>query len=810
FSALNSEYDLKLYGVEDLPLYLENLGAFYQSQPFKPEIKQYFAIIKDALDKLKPYIYDGNLKEFDALQEQSKNKKIPFRRYVTRLFDLMRENQLRTDEYPTFVKLQKVIQLEDKIDFEKASQAREKLIIDLTDSISDKKDMAELVDKSLEFKKGILSAAGYASFLKDIAFKQRLNMANYPAFSLYADYITEYEEVSNKSLLKEITYLEKALRERFYTDIRQKRLDELYRYLETMDKLVDFRMFNEDVSYFFRNRKEMSSDVFVTFIESQAQKFNLNIRLPAELSYIDVYLPAWPPFYELADKRDLAFIGNTLKYMDDESVNFAVLVTGGFHTDKVSQILKAQNVSYLVITPRAAAQEDNPYLNIMQGNSTLLEDFVQQLESTLAPFISAEELGSLNEAQRTRMQKLAETKDNTQLAGLVVATFAKIVKDYPQMPVAEARQQVKAMFAGSGLNIDTDFISECVDSVSKLGNQIVIDSGGAEALVFNPYARTGQMFTKLAGAELVEARRQINNMNALEQVVLPVLNNVVKNSVYNKIGEVLTRFLIQGAVLLKDMGIEPALMKQVERKEKLENRIIALDASFWVAKGELDSEGKMKAHLAAIISQEYLNQIAQGGKVQFMIMENDALKVTDKTGKQVNIDLKKLIQDLGYPINSFDIINAQTVSTVLGRPELVNPVSVKRVADIRFGEGKYLIHFISPDTQKSVLDTLKTENITYSLFSSQQKDLTQVRYGDAYIAEALKTMILGMEGDMTTDDRNALAGAILATINIDPRRLNLTKEDNVEQFLSTSLESTAITAKTINLERPVELILTMA
>lgn len=51
---------------------------------------------------------------------------------------------------------------------------------------------------------------------------------------------------------------------------------------------------------------------------------------------------------------------------------------------------------------------------------------------------------------------------------------------------------------------------------------------------------------------------------------------------------------------------------------------------------------------------------------------------------------------------------------------------------------------------------------------------------------------------MTDEDRKALAGAILATINIDM------SQDKVESLLGETFESTSM-AKTINLKKDVEL-----
>jgi hypothetical protein len=56
--------------------------------------------------------------------------------------------------YPTFYELQRVIELEQKVDFRKADVERSRLILDLTESINNKDDIAALVENSLNYKKG--------------------------------------------------------------------------------------------------------------------------------------------------------------------------------------------------------------------------------------------------------------------------------------------------------------------------------------------------------------------------------------------------------------------------------------------------------------------------------------------------------------------------------------------------------------------------------------------------------------------------------------------------------------------------------
>ncbi|MCP4649169.1 MAG: hypothetical protein GY853_03690 [PVC group bacterium] len=453
YLAVNSDYDFKLYGVEDFDLYLDNLEAFHNAQDFKKEAAQYIATIGRSLDSLKPYIYNEGLTEIDELKKGRSTAKISFSQYVVGLADMLREYSLSVEAYPAFFELQKVVKLEGKVDFVKADEDRAKLITALTEGINTKEDLVELVDKSLQFKKGTLTASVYANFLKDMAFKIRLNLAPYEEFCTYADYISSYEKVPNDQLFAEIKSVETALRDQVYTDDTQKELDKLYTHLGILDKLVSLTMLTEDIDYFFEYQEEINTDTFSQFVEEQAEELAVMVVLPADISYLDVYLPIWTKFYDLAHERDISLIENTLSKMDSDDMNFAALITGGFHTEKLAKILKEKNISYLVLTPRISQHDTTPYLELMGGKQSILDDFVEQMQSTLQTMSNLMETdGSMS----TETQQMVKDKSDSFKSAVIITSFGRFAAQRASegMTNIEAvKEEFKETFTQ---NVDTD------------------------------------------------------------------------------------------------------------------------------------------------------------------------------------------------------------------------------------------------------------------------------------------------------------------------------------------------------------------
>ena len=382
YAAINSEQKLFLSGVEDFQLYQDNLDVFYKAQKIKPQVIPYISVLKDALDKVRPYIYNAQLTEFYNAKQSRHNSKISFSEYIIKLSQFLNNYALPITNYPYFEKLRRSVTLEQKVDFIKANQERAELINELTERVTQVEDLAALVEKSLDFKKGILSPAAYTGFLNDLAFKVRLSMIVYPNFGAYVDYILAYDKtIGNTEVFQEIKDIEQTLREKAYTTDSQRQWDKLYRYVEIFYKMANLSMLAEDLKYYEQHCQHIKINSFLEFFEEQNKRYMLELNLSFNLAQLDSYLPQLEEFYEFAYKRDITLVENTLKHMNNQDISFAVLVTGGFHTERLIKVLKTQHISYMVITPHISQHDTTPYLEIMGGRKTLLDSFIDQMQN---------------------------------------------------------------------------------------------------------------------------------------------------------------------------------------------------------------------------------------------------------------------------------------------------------------------------------------------------------------------------------------------------------------------------------------------
>ncbi|MFH2136908.1 MAG: hypothetical protein ABII88_00180 [Candidatus Omnitrophota bacterium] len=372
------EYPLELYGIEDPALYADNFNAYKTSLPFQNEAKIFFVSLKNQLTALKSYLYNKDLLAFDVQQTAFINKSLSLNEYTDLLEQEMKKHKISIANYENLSKLLKVNNAEGGIDFIKAEEERTKLLTELTNILSEE-DIKTLLDEGLSYKNGYTSAAKYLSFVRKLAKNNKVNLDEYKNLDAYIDYAENYDKINSAALFDEMWQIEDAVKEKLYTNKEQKQLDILVRGLEAMQRLVDIKMVNRDLLFYREHGDNLKTDSYYDFIKTQSEKVNLTTNLPTELGYLDVYIPAWVNFYEVAGKRDQAMIDNTLKIMRDKKSNIVVMVTGGFHTRELTRILASQNISYLVITPRITDNEGNRYFDILKGKKTALDSLTEQM-----------------------------------------------------------------------------------------------------------------------------------------------------------------------------------------------------------------------------------------------------------------------------------------------------------------------------------------------------------------------------------------------------------------------------------------------
>ena len=363
--AITSAQPVSVYGVEDRTLYRENLKVFRDLLNNKEKIESDLKGLSRTLEVLGERIYSVELKEVlknDILAEDSS---LSFTKKWEHLKDLAKEKGIDFAVYPNLRILSEVSELEKEINFNKANVEREELLTRFQDVLS-ASDFENVVLQSLNFKTGKISDSEFHFFLNETAHHAGIGPAGYPHLVRYTRYLLLFETLDISRLFGEFGTLGEKIKNAYFGSEDERALNELQKVSQVLVAVLSGNASSDEVAFLDSDPERFDPAAIETKISELAEKYHTPLYNGMNFKEMFRALPTARRFYGLAEKRNQALIQNTLKKMKAEDQRVAALVTGGFHTKGISDILKSENLSYLVVLPRITdPNKKRPYITIL-------------------------------------------------------------------------------------------------------------------------------------------------------------------------------------------------------------------------------------------------------------------------------------------------------------------------------------------------------------------------------------------------------------------------------------------------------------
>ncbi|MFH1354828.1 MAG: hypothetical protein ABIH19_01575 [Candidatus Omnitrophota bacterium] len=361
-----SDYDLQLFGIEEEGLYEAHLVAFKTVDSIRTESAQYLKELSKVADKLKTYIYSDSLKELEKKERDYQEKTITLVEYCQFLKDAALVSGLSLDDYYHIASFAQTAKLEKEVDFKAAEAERNIFIKDLANCL-DEEGIEELLRMSQGFKEKELTPYRYYSFLKQLSEDKITLSENYPQLETYISYIVVSGNINSADVLSQVNSVSEKIKGNSFTDQDEKKLSQISKAIGILSMLLNFELTPEDYDYFLKNRSDFSTSSWVSFIKMEGQRYGI-YSCPGASSLIDNNLEKLAEFYKLGVEREKAFIKNLVKRMNQSGERSAVLITGGFHTPGITEMLKEKGYSYIVAMPVITEKSDSEvYFSVLRG-----------------------------------------------------------------------------------------------------------------------------------------------------------------------------------------------------------------------------------------------------------------------------------------------------------------------------------------------------------------------------------------------------------------------------------------------------------
>ncbi|GEM_PF-2545701 len=503
--AITNPGKVVLWGVEDKDMYLANLKVYRDSLAYKEKVDKYLKELTHIMNNLKRHIYTPELLKIDMAYNAYKEENMDFREYLGFLVARAKEGGINIKQFTNLYLLARAMDLERRIDFEKADAERDALVDELKENLS-RNEVRELVGESVDFKTRKISRKTFYDYLLEKAKGIGLDMDRFPAFSEYIVYVTTYETVDRSRIMEELADLETEIKGPLYRNDTQRRLDALSRNLAITKNIFSIKLNKTDYKYYLANKNSFDVNNYLEFIGKEAYKYRISARPSADILKLNDYREDISRFYEYSFKRDEIFLENLRFSRVAENVEGAVLMAGGFHTESLCELLEKKNISYVSILPRFTSPRDykSPYLDLLAGQATDLE---RMLSSALA---------------KTAMMQVASKLNDI----LGDAVYGRKGMDIFRAAVVLLRNLIEKEGKGIVGKVDDMNVRTAEDGSVEclIGNRVLLKMPARELL---PSPITGNIAAGLSDVEILEWRSEAearsdeimkNNEDAVEAV----------------------------------------------------------------------------------------------------------------------------------------------------------------------------------------------------------------------------------------------------------------------------------------------------
>jgi|GEM_PF-6583743 len=394
---LSSDHTFGVWGVEDKALYDKNLKTYARLAAKREEILAYIAEIQKRTSALKCRIFPKELRVFDDCAEKFTKKQNDFSEYHALLLETATQAGVNLFGYPNFLSLKELKSSEANIDFKKANEEQTALLETLFKDPAEREEALALLSGEIsKLRSYDLTPGFFYEALIQRAEKAGLKKETYQNLAKYTDYLKKYSGVDAKELFKEIKSLEHEIYRTTLTDEAAYYLHEISDYLSLLRSLHSLQISSKDFDAYSQYRGDVRFEtvVLLAFLNKRLYDLGNAADVAKFLPVLDDNRKDAEDFYHTNEDRDKAFLEKSLSRMEKNKINVAVLISGGYHTENLTKLMKEKNVSYAVVTPHIS-QETNikRYEEILLGqlgpDNPLAKKIVSNKAESLAEWVLA-------------------------------------------------------------------------------------------------------------------------------------------------------------------------------------------------------------------------------------------------------------------------------------------------------------------------------------------------------------------------------------------------------------------------------------
>jgi len=466
YVALNKDYPITIWGVENRDLYYKNIDQFNKIIKYSENAQVFLNQVEQAIKALKPAVFNTKIKELEEKESLYNDKKLDLNTYINSLAQLAQKLNLNiVNSCPNITLLQKSLELEKGLKLDALNEELRLYTVVLTQELTNKgktRNLEEFNTKNALFQQEKISANKFYSYLKELGERTGLSLTNYKNLSGFTDYLGVISKLESYKIYTELQTLLEDLRYKSCDNEGQKNLLTISKNTAFLKDFFSLKISNEEIENFLANKDKYTVNYFKQVITSltteenpehvlstvegrsrEADKANFVDYNP---EIIDNHFHELIDFYQIVWERDEAIVENSLKQMEGNKASNSILIVGGFHTKGMMKMFRDKGISYVVLSANSGSEMDDMlYHDLLVGKRKNVQELIPLAKEVIKESLRVEllledsdkALARFGEAGMSKVAaKLLSAKDN-ELISKAVIEFSDIVKGLKRQGVDE-------------------------------------------------------------------------------------------------------------------------------------------------------------------------------------------------------------------------------------------------------------------------------------------------------------------------------------------------------------------------------------
>jgi len=375
--AIESEEPVELYGVEDKVLYIENLRTFRAVYSHQADLDNFFKEMRMLAKDLRTKLLNAELLDLTRKMEAYAQERIELLDYLLYLNKLAEKYEIASLKdlselvrFPNLVRILRLHDMEQTMDQRLLEQeVKELKQLFRQNKLGEEESL--MVDK-MGMKKTGVKPRIYFKKLNNMALNYDVDLLNYTQMRRFGEFLILQDEIEHHGLFSEVSRLERLLQKNLLKTKVEQLLIDLLKAIELLNQYFSLEVNREKLTFVIKRFEKIRASIIKERLDALAAKLEvMPSGYSGDTAVLDELMNKVEYFYRIVLERDKHFVENVMTRMQSAGEKKTVLITGGFHTDGMTRLLREKDISYVVMIPRVNVKEGSgTYVKVMLEEDT--------------------------------------------------------------------------------------------------------------------------------------------------------------------------------------------------------------------------------------------------------------------------------------------------------------------------------------------------------------------------------------------------------------------------------------------------------